>query len=143
MLAPSLKPWLNAALAFFYPEACQLCSQARATPAEGFVCADCRAQVRFIQPPFCQRCGLPYQGAITTTFECTSCRETELHFRSARSAVVFRDRARDVIHRYKYSRALWFEPLLADLLIRSAQPELAKEKWDFIVPIPLHHAKQR
>ena len=98
---------------------------------------------RFIQPPFCERCGLPYQGDVTTKFECTNCRETELHFRSARSAVVARDPVLDVIHRYKYLRALWFEPFLANLLIHSAQPELAKERWDLIVPIPLHRTKQR
>ena len=67
-MAHSLKLWLNAALGLFYPEACQLCATARATPAEGFVCADCRDQVRFVEPPFCDRCGLPYPGAITTTF---------------------------------------------------------------------------
>ena len=49
----------------------------------------------------------------------------------------------EVIHRYKYSRALWFEPFLAELLIGAAKPELAKEKWDFIVPVPLYPAKQR
>jgi len=141
--AESIKDWLNAGMGFFYPEACQLCGAARATPSEGFVCNNCRAQVRFIEPPFCERCGLPYEGEITTTFECANCRETELHFRSARSAVVARDKILDVIHRYKYHRALWFEPFLADLLICRAGPQLALEKWDFIVPVPLHATKQR
>ena len=124
-MAHSLKLWLNAALGLFYPEACQLCGTARATPAEGFVCADCRDQVRFVEPPFCDRCGLPYPGAITTTFECSNCRDAEFHFRSARSAVVARDQILDVIHRYKYSRALWFELFLAELLVRQAAPELS------------------
>ncbi|PYJ02888.1 MAG: amidophosphoribosyltransferase [Verrucomicrobia bacterium] len=142
-MAHSLKLWLNAALGLFYPEACQLCATARATPAEGFVCADCRDQVRFVEPPFCDRCGLPYPGAITTTFECSNCRDAEFHFRSARSAVVARDQILDVIHRYKYSRALWFELFLAGLLVRQAAPELAKESWDLIVPVPLHPTKER
>jgi ComF family protein len=50
---------------------------------------------------------------------------------------------REVIHRYKYQHALWFEPFLSDLLARAAKAELAAEKWDFIVPVPLHPAKQR
>ena len=49
----------------------------------------------------------------------------------------------EVIHRYKYQRALWFEPFLADLLIGRAGPELAKSTWTSIVPVPLHPAKQR
>jgi ComF family protein len=49
----------------------------------------------------------------------------------------------DVIHRYKYSRSLWFEPFLAGLLIASAAPALAAEAWDFIVPVPLYPVKKR
>jgi ComF family protein len=67
----------------------------------------------------------------------------ELHFRSARSAVVAGGLVLEVIHRYKYQRALWFERFLADLLARQAEPVLRQEKWDMIVPVPLHSAKKR
>jgi competence protein ComFC len=135
--------WLNAALGLLYPEVCQLCGEERATPAEGYVCAGCRAKARFIQQPFCEHCGRPYEGEITNQFECTNCREMEWHFQSARSAVVARDPVLDVIHRYKYQRALWFEPFLADLLIRAAGPALEQRKPSMIVPVPLHPTKQR
>ncbi len=49
----------------------------------------------------------------------------------------------EVIHRYKYQRALWFEPFLSELLIFEAAPILRAEKWDFIVPVPLHPLKLR
>jgi ComF family protein len=134
---------LNAALSFFYPEVCQICGDARAPAANGYVCPRCWQRVRFIIPPFCERCGLPYEGDINTAFECSNCREMELHFRSARSAVAAGDLVLEAIRRYKYQRALWFEPFLADLLIRRAAPELSREKWDAIVPVPLHPAKER
>src|SRR5215510_12038313 len=111
----SVLGWLNAYLGFLYPEVCQLCRENRATPSEGFVCEKCRAKVKYIEPPFCDLCGLPFDGAITTKFECGNCREQELHFTFARSAVVARDEVLDVIHRYKYHRAHWFEPFLAQL----------------------------
>ena len=111
--------------------------------AEGFVCASCWQKVRFIKRPFCERCGLPYEGEITTAFECNNCREMDLHFRAARSAVTANELMLEVIHRYKYQRALWFEPFLADLLIRAAAPVLAEERCDMIVPVPLHAAKRR
>lgn len=138
-----LKNWADAGLNFFYPAICQICGEQRAHQTEGYVCADCWTDVRFIQPPFCERCGLPCEGEITTAFECSNCREMELHFRSARSAVAARGVVLDVVHRYKYFHALWFEPFLADLLIRQAKPVLAKEKWDWIVPVPLHRLKKR
>jgi ComF family protein len=99
--------------------------------------------VRFIEPPFCSRCGLPFEGAITQSFQCSSCSASDWDFQSARSAVIARDQVLEMIHRYKYHRALWFEPFLAELLIQCAQPELKKEKWDWIVPVPLHPTKQR
>src|SRR5947199_2865189 len=67
----------------------------------------------------------------------------ELHFQCARAAVVAGQLVLDVIHRYKYQRALWFEPFLADLLVRAARGELAAEAWDMIVPVPLHPLKKR
>jgi len=139
----TLKTWLNAGLALVYPPVCQLCNDERATAQQGFVCSSCWSKVRFIQPPFCQRCGLPYQGEFTTPFECANCREMELHFVSARSAVSARGVVLDAIHRYKYQRALWFEVFLADLFLRQAVPALRQEQWNLIVPVPLHATKKR
>jgi competence protein ComFC len=139
------KTWLDALLGFFYPDNCQFCGQQRATAAEGYVCGHCwkRGGVRFIRPPFCERCGLPYDGAITTEFECGNCREMELHFRFARAAVVAEGLVLEAVHRYKYQRALWLEPFLAELLVKQAKAPLQAGQWDCIVPVPLHPMKKR
>src|ERR1700744_302542 len=140
--AGTIRDWLRAGLGLVYPEVCQLCRVRRAGVDEGLVCAPCRWQVRFIRSPFCQRCGLPFDGALTTEFQCANCREMDLRFSSARAAVVARSVVLEVIHRFKYSRALWFEPFLADLLLDAAVPALRPGGWDFIVPVPLHPLKR-
>jgi ComF family protein len=99
--------------------------------------------VRLIEPPFCDRCGLPYAGAITGAFVCANCEELDLQFRQARAAVVATPLMLEVIHRYKYGGALWFEPFLAGLLVRGAGAELRREDWDGIVPVPLFPVKER
>ena len=99
--------------------------------------------VRFVAAPFCERCGLPFEGEISHPFQCANCQEVKLYFRSARSAVVANSLMLEVIHRYKYNRSLWFEPFLAGLLISRAAPVLAAEDWDFIVPVPLYPVKKR
>jgi competence protein ComFC len=134
---------LNALASLFYPEICQICGKERAMPQSGFVCSSCWQQVQFIRAPFCNRCGLPFQGDITTEFECANCREMTLHFISARSAAVAKTVVLDAIHRYKYQRHLWFEVFLADLLVREALPALRSQKWDLIVPVPLYPVKER
>ena len=143
MIAANLRSCLDTALGFFYPNVCQFCQTSRATEREGYVCSDCWTQVRFIRKPFCERCGLPFAGDLTTAFECSNCRELELHFSSARSAVVAKTVVLEAIHRFKYSRALWFENFLADLLIREAAPVLRGQNWDALVPVPLHPKKFR
>jgi len=143
---PRLKTWLDAGLGFFYPECCQICGCERAGPAEGYVCGRCQSRpdgIRFVRPPFCERCGLPFRGEVTSRFECGNCQESELVFRQARAAIEATALALDLIHKYKYQRALWLEPLLAGLFTSQAAPELRREQWDWIVPVPLHPVRHR
>jgi ComF family protein len=141
-LAARLEGYLNAGIAFLYPEYCQLCHSARATCAEGYVCADCKKTIKFLEPPFCNKCGRPYEGAITNRFECENCRDLTLSFSSARSAAIASEPLLDIIHQYKYNRAYWFETVLADLLVSHATSELGNN-WDFLLPIPLHPTRER
>ena len=137
------KTWLDTGLGFFYPNSCQICRSQQATAREGYVCACCRQGVRSINEPCCARCGLPFEGEITTRFECGNCREMELHFSFARAAVAADGVVLDAIHRFKYHRAVWFESFLAELLVNRAAPQLGRTDWDLIVPVPLHPLKQR
>jgi ComF family protein len=138
-----LETWLNTGLALLYPEVCQLCNAVPATPRDGFVGRQCWSQIRFIRPPFCDRCGLPYEGDITTAFVCANCHDLKLHFSSARSAVVAKTVVLEAIHQFKYSRALWFENFLAGLLVPEAAPVLRGQNWDCLMPVPLHSLKER
>jgi ComF family protein len=140
--ATPLTAWTEAVLTFFYPDVCQHCHESRATRQDGYVCQGCRSHVRFIVPPRCDRCGLPFDGAISEVFECANCQEMDLRFSRARSAVAATGMVLEIIHRWKYQRALWFEPFLSDLLLREAAPALRAEAWDLIVPVPLHPLKQ-
>ncbi len=134
---------IETVLGFFYPDVCQICGTAAATAKGGYVCGPCRRSIQFIRPPFCGRCGLPFQGEITAEFQCANCRELDLYFSSARSAVVAKTVVLEAVHRYKYQRHLWFEPFLAGLLLREALPALRGQPWSFIVPVPLHPVKER
>jgi ComF family protein len=137
------RSWLESGLALVYPEVCQLCKAEPATPAEGFVGRQCWSRVRFIRPPFCERCGLPYEGELPTPFVCANCHDVKLHFTSARSAVAAKGVVLEAIHQFKYARALWFENFLAGLLVREAAPVLRGQGWDCLIPVPLHPLKER
>lgn len=133
----------EALLSLVYPNRCQICSDEPSFAAEGYVGPHCRQSLRRVEAPCCSRCGLPFQGAITQEFICANCDGMDLAFDHARAAVVASGVALEVIHRYKYQRALWFEPFLTDLLVTAAAPTLAGDGWTTVVPVPLHPVKHR
>lgn len=145
-LVSKSKTVLDAFLNLVYPPVCQICRQHRATQPEGYVCTGCVSGangVRFIVRPYCERCGLPFEGEMTAQFNCANCHGMRLYFGSARSAVVAKTLVLDVIHRYKYQGQLWFEPFLRGLLDQATRAWLQKETWDMLIPVPLHPLKHR
>ena len=142
-LVEQASQWLNPLAGLFYPDVCQLCEKEPATKAEGYVGKNCRAGVKFIQAPMCDRCGLPFAGDITQRFECTNCKELDLSFKWSRASVAAEGSVLEVIHRFKYTRELWFEPFLVELWLNGARETLKAERFDALVPVPLHPYKQR
>ena len=142
-LPASLRAWADTALSFIYPDECQLCHAEHATRRQGYVGENCRAEVRWIEKPFCERCGLPFAGDMNGEFECTNCREMELHFASARSAVIARGPVLEAVHHYKYDRHMWFEDFLVELLVPCARPWFLQHATDALVPVPLFSVRQR
>lgn len=135
--------WFEPLLGLFYPNVCQLCEQEPATKAMGYVGATCRQEIKRIKPPLCDRCGLPFSGAITQHFECSNCRELDLAFKWSRASVAAEGSVLEAIHRYKYNRQLWYEPFLAELWLQGARDDVATGDFDLLVPVPLHPWKQR
>lgn len=140
---PRWEPWIDAFAGLLYPNWCQICRQEPATARDGYVGAQCQTQVRWIRGTCCSRCGLPLTGPDVAPFECVNCRDADLKFHEARAAALATGPVREAIHRYKYQRALWFEPFLAGLLIAAARADLAGGRWDALAPAPLHPLRQR
>ncbi len=130
-------------LRLLYPERCQLCGDQPASRAEGFVCAACQGSVRWIERPLCERCGLPFEGDLKHAFECPNCVEGDFAFGRARAVFVASGAGRELVHRYKYHRAFWFEPLFDRWVRRQSLPEPPGQGWSGIVPVPLHPVKRR
>jgi competence protein ComFC len=135
--------FIDAGLNLFYPPLCQICREQRATHDESYICKRCRRNATYIEPPFCKKCGTPFEGAITVEFDCNECKDADLKFDSARAAVRVNAFILDVVHKYKYVRWSWFEKYLGELLVNAAAWDLGTDHWDFIVPVPLHSLKRR
>jgi competence protein ComFC len=137
--APDL---LRAALSLLYPPSCEGCGTS--VGDKEYLCADCQARAPRIVSPFCEKCSEPFSGAITSSFECSNCADQTLHFEAAIAAYRARGIVRRLIHEFKYDQHQYLRHLIGDWLADVlTDPRIAGTKFDVIVPVPLHAAKQR
>ncbi len=138
-----LKGLIRAALDLVYPRNCQLCETPLAEQEYGVICACCLEGAKWIEPPFCQRCALPFVGAVEGEFNCGYCKELEFHFTRAAAACLARGVVLDAIHHFKYNRRMYYGKHLADWIVAAGQRWVNWGEVDGIVPVPLHPRKKR
>src|SRR5438552_7616769 len=137
--APSL---FRGIASLLYPPSCTICSAS--VDLGEYLRGECEAKVSRIVPPFCAKCSEPFDGAITTTFSCANCAHRSLHFDAAVSAYRSRGIVRHVILNFKYGKQIHLRHLVARWLVAALDDERIRERrFDAIVPVPLHPARQR
>src|SRR5438105_7317016 len=125
-----------------YPPACTICSAP--VDLDEYLCQECESKVSRIVPPFCAKCFQPFDGAITTEFTCANCAHRKLYFEAAVSAYRARGIVRHVILNFKYGKQIHLRHLVARWLVAAFDDErLCERRFDAIVPVPLHPARQR
>lgn len=129
-------------VSLFYPPTCAGCGAA--TENGEYLCARCDEEAPRLRAPFCDRCSQPFAGAITERFTCANCHDRELHFEAAISAYRSRGVVRKVMHDFKYGGQVHLRHVLGRWLAETLQdPRLAGREFDYIVPVPLHPARER
>ena len=134
--------FLRGIVSLLYPPACTICA---APVHDGeYLCAGCESKVSRIVPPFCTKCSEPFDGAITSAFACANCSHRKLYFEAAVSAYRARGIVRHVILNFKYGRQIHLRHLVARWLVAAFDDERLRERrFDAIVSVPLHPARQR
>lgn len=114
-----------------------------ARPLTGFFrtdfCRQCLDRLVFTGKPYCARCGRPLASRSAAGKQlCYTCTRTEPRFRLSRSALVYTEEARALIHRFKYEGQVELGKALGRLMAARLgnYPELGRYK--VVVPIPLH-----
>lgn len=132
----------EALTSLFFPPHCASCG---ADTVPGIhLCPACAEKPRAIEPPFCQRCSEPFDGAIDGSFECANCADRTLHFDCAVAPYLSRGVVREFIHRFKYDHERHLrQPLAAWLADALDDERLRAQPIDAIVPVPLHPTRLR
>ncbi len=143
VVAAKAKELIGAAVDLLYPRNCQFCAQPLAQHERGVICAACLETVKWIEPPCCSRCALPFVGAVDGEFECGYCKELKLHFSRGVAACLARGIVLDAIHQFKYNRKMYFGPHLGEWIVTAGREHMDWSGVDAIVPVPLHPRKKR
>jgi len=100
-------------------------------------CDACRASVKPVEPPWCEKCGEPN----TPTQLCSKCRAQPLQIEQIRSVALFLGPLRQGIHRFKYEKlASLADPFGVMLADYWCAKQLAA---DWLIPVPLHPSRER
>ena len=125
----------------FFPPVCPICLKSLWRPEDGSLCAECSSSCRPITPPFCNRCGRPFEG--DEGHECQDCLMEPPPYRYMRSAYVYDGPLRQAILAFKMMREISRAAPLAGLLLATQQLGIDWEGYDLVVPVPLHDNRLR
>lgn len=129
---------MQAMLDMIYPPLCLNCGAAVLTP-NGF-CGTCLGQTPFASGLACDRCAQPLPGSSDQPELCDACLAAAPPWRQARSALHYRDQARDLVMMLKHGdRTDLAQPMGSWMQTAAADLDLSAH---VIVPVPLHWWRQ-
>ena len=123
------------ALDTLYPPTCLACRAA--TGAHGALCPRCWSAMRFIERPFCERLGTPFEQDLGDGLLSPQAMADPPVFARARAVARFEDGpARKLVHRLKYSDRAELARPIGRWMARAGADILADA--DLVAPVPLH-----
>ena len=118
-----------------YPPTCLACRAA--TDAHGALCPRCWSAMRFIERPYCERLGTPFEQDLGDGLLSPQAMADPPVFARARAVARFEDGpARKLVHRLKYSDRAELARPIARWMARAGSDILADA--DCLAPVPLH-----
>jgi ComF family protein len=125
----------HAALNTLYPPTCLACRAG--TERHGALCPRCWSAMRFIERPFCERLGTPFEQDLGQSLISPQAMADPPAFGRARAVARFEDGpARTLVHRLKYSDRAELARPIASWMARAGADILADA--DLLTPVPLH-----
>lgn len=124
----------RAALDLILPPLCLKCHAPVGDPQS--LCGTCWNELRFLGPPQCAQCGLPFPHALGEGVKCAACLARPPSFTKGRAAVAYDDASRDLILSFKHGDRLEAVPLFARWMVNAGQ-EVFRDAG-LLVPVPLH-----
>ncbi|HOE11684.1 MAG TPA: ComF family protein [bacterium] len=141
MIGHSIASISRAVLDLLYPPVCPGCG-ADCSEESDPICSECWHRLIYLRGPFCRTCGHP-TTEIHGPALCDNCPVPQPAFDRCRSVVQYCEIMKRIIHAYKFGGRRCLAKPLSRLLFWGCQRYYAGERFDAIVPVPLHSARLR
>ena len=133
-LAPALRKSASWLLDAILPPRCLKCGEIVAD--SGALCGRCWPELKFLAPPCCACCGLPFEFEMGECSLCGACTADRPLYDRARAALTYDDASRDLILRFKHADRIDGAATFAGWMARAGGELVASA--DLIAPVPLH-----
>ena len=129
-------------LQFFLPSQCLCCEQFLEEKQHG-LCSSCFSEVRWIEPPLCTVCGVPFASPEAGEHPCGTCRTKRRYFTTARALGSYQGVLQEAIHRWKYEERMSIARLFGQWMTEGLQRFWGSSFFDLLIPVPLHVSRLR
>jgi len=119
----------------FLPKVCLSCRQDLDYMSTEPLCLDCLSGLEYLQKPYCERCGMPLEFSRGYCYDCEGVQHA---LDCARSALIYNDTLKPLVHALKYGSRDDLATFLAREMGKAYDyfPEIKDN--DFVIPVPLH-----
>jgi ComF family protein len=127
---------------FFLPPQCPCCEKFLEEGQQGF-CPNCLLKIRWIEPPFCSICGIPFISKEVENHPCGACETHGKYFTMARALGIYEGSLQEAIHRWKYEGKTHLTLFFAEWMAEGVKDYWGYDSIDLLIPVPLHPQRLR
>lgn len=129
-------------LQFFLPKQCPCCDRFLNEDEKG-ICENCLSGIRWIEPPFCTICGIPFLSRDVENHPCSECISKKRYFTMARAIGLYEGTLRKAIHQWKYEGKDSLTPFFVKWIEEGFSRYWPHPLFDLLIPVPLHKSRLR
>ncbi len=128
----------NGVLRLLFPQRCPVCDGI-VRGRDGFICAGCATKLRYVEAPWCMKCG---KKLTEETEICADCRRMVHQFVRGRALYEYESAAAG-IYRLKYAGRREYAQFYGREMAEYLRDFLQSVRPDGLIPIPLHKKRKR
>lgn len=137
-----MRGWIKRVLQFLLPSQCHCCERFLEEGQSG-ICGECLSKIKWIEPPLCTLCGVPFRSREVESHLCGDCLTRRRYFGKARALGYYEGPLREAIHRWKYEEKHYLTRFFGERLTEGFHRHWQPGTIDLLIPVPLHPRRLR